>query len=155
MVSAPVARTSSMRVTRRELFAFSLQDIMLDTPQHMASSPAVFHFNDFDALNGVDELTRFVVDSHLATESTRVVIRHRRVVGLEVHVKALLDEELRRVHDLDVLEFVVSGKGSETLGTGGHQGVDAGFVDLALVVSLQLLKDLVQDPATSGRGHST
>ena len=43
-----------------------------------------------------------------------------------------------------ILEFVVSGEGSETLGTRGHEGVNAGLVDLALVVGLQLLKDLVQ-----------
>ena len=105
---------------------------------------AVLHLHDLDALNGVDEFTRLVVDAHLAAESARVVVGDRRVVGLEVHVEALLDEELRRVHDLDVLEFVVSSEGSETLGTGGHEGVDAGLVDLALVVRLQLLKDLVQ-----------
>ena len=85
----------------------------------------VLHLNDLYTFNGVDEFTRLVVNAHLATESARVVVSDRRVIGLEVHVKALLDEELRGVHDLDVLEFVVSGKGSETLGTGGHEGVNA------------------------------
>ena len=41
------------------------------------------------------------------------------------------------MHDLHVLEFVISGKGSETFGTRGDQGVDAGFVDLPLVVRLE------------------
>ena len=38
MVDAPVALISSILVTLRAL-ASSLQDIMLDTPQHIASSP--------------------------------------------------------------------------------------------------------------------
>ena len=37
-MSAPVLRISSIRDTLSAL-AFSLQDIMLETPQHIASSP--------------------------------------------------------------------------------------------------------------------
>ena len=104
----------------------------------------MFHLNNLNTLNGVDEFTRLVVDAHLSAKSARVVVGDRGVLGLEVHVKALLNQELRGVHDLDVLEFVITGKGSETLSTGRDQGVDAGLVDLALVVGLELLKDFIQ-----------
>ena len=87
-----------------------------DTAAHGVLA-VVFHLNDFNALNGVDEFARFVVNAHLATQSARIVIGDSRASRFEVHVKALLDQEFSGVHDLHVFEFVISGEGSETFST--------------------------------------
>ena len=103
----------------------------------------VLHLHEFDVLHLSKELTGLLGDAHLAAEAAGVVVGHRGAfIGLELHVEALLEEVLCGVHDLDAVEFVVAGKGAETLGTGGNEGVDARLLDLLLVVGLELLKDL-------------
>ena len=85
----------------------------------------MFHLDDFNTFDPSNEFTRFFVDTHLASESTRVVVSDRGFLFcLEVHVKAVLHQEFGCVHDLDAFEFVITGKGSEALSTRGHERVN-------------------------------
>ena len=41
----------------------------------------VFHFDEIDTLNSVDEFTRFIVDAHLSTKTTWIVVGDGGCIG--------------------------------------------------------------------------
>ena len=97
----------------------------------------VLHLDQFYPFDRFYQVSGFIVNAHLSAEAAWVMVGDGNVLlGAQIHLKALFDQEFRGVHDLDAIEFVISGKGAETLGTTADQGVDTTGEQLLLIVGL-------------------
>ena len=102
-----------MRFTRSAR-AFSLHDIMLDTPQHMASSPWCSISTSSTFSTCPLGFTGLFGDAHLASKAARVAVGHRGAHRLEPMSKPC-SRRYSVVCMTHAVEFVVAGKGVETL----------------------------------------